>query len=243
MPEYSVRMLSLDNQSLATNLDRAGYRKMGVHVTSSESYSDTIKKLQCNEIDVVVINADFKEIDPFAIIKSLKSSKDWKDLAVIVTSVRNNASLKKRSLEAGADLFVEQPVPRQYFIEKIKGLLEQQTRNTERVELDGGATFEWQGKSYTQSVNDLSVSGMLISSELEIPKDTAITVSFSVPMYKKQLVVHGEVARIVKFDAKNPDRLTGVGVKFISFDGDSQKRLEKYIEATSEKNSKMQYYL
>jgi hypothetical protein len=37
--------------------------------------------------------------------------------------------------------------------------------------------------------------------------------------------------------------MTGSGVRFVQFHGDSQKRLEGYIEKSSDKEARMLYYL
>ena len=52
-----------------------------------------------------------------------------------------------------------------------------------------------------------------------------------------------EVVRTIQYSKKFPDRQTGVGIRFIEFSGDSQRRLERYVEKTAHGDSKMHYYL
>ena len=243
MSEKSIRMLSIDDKSLTTNLDRAGYRKMGVQVSSANSFKEATEILKTLEIDVVVINMDFDEIDAPAIVGHLKSDEKFKDLVVVTTSVRCSAAVRNKALNAGADLFVEQPLPRHYFIEKIKNTLEQQTRTTERISVHGEVDLAWEKGKFSSPIGDLSSSGMLISTEESLLDGTSVSLSFVLPGYKKELSVTGEVVRTIRYSNSSPSRMTGLGVRFVEFQGDSQKRLESYIEKSSDQEARMLYYL
>jgi response regulator RpfG family c-di-GMP phosphodiesterase len=236
-------MLSIDDKSLTTNLDRAGYRKMGVQVSSANSFKEATEILKTREIDVIVINMDFDEIDAPAIVGHLKADAQFKDLVIVTTSVRSSAAIRNKALNAGADLFVEQPLPRHYFIEKIKNTLEQQTRTTERISVHGEVELVWEKGRFASPIGDLSSSGMLISTEESLQDGTAVELNFVLPGYKKELTVTGEVVRTIKYNNGSPNRMTGLGVRFVQFHGDSQKRLEGYIEKSSDKEARMLYYL
>ncbi len=237
----SIKMLTIDDKSLTTNLDRAGYRKMGVIVRSAAYYQEALDCIADKPVDVVVINMDFGEIDGIAIASHLK--KQYPDLAVVLTSVQGSASNRKKALATGADLFVEQPIPRDYFIEKIKSLLEQQARTTERVAIHGEVKFNWNNELLSQPIGDLSISGMLIASDLELPDGSVIEFEFSLPGQKKSLKVTGQVVRKIRVNENHPDRLAGIGVRFETFHGDAEKRLQNYVDKSADKQARMTYYL
>jgi DNA-binding response OmpR family regulator len=239
----TIKMLSIDDKTLTTDLDRAGYRKMGVYVRPAANYEEAARTLRAEKIDLVVINADYKPIDANQITKHLKMQDEFKAIPVVITSVQTTAKVRNSALEAGADLFVEQPLPRQYFIEKLKQLLEHKTRTTERVAVHGNVTFAIGKSTETCAIGDLSVSGMLLSTEATIADGTTITLEFELPGNKKPIKVDGVVVRTIKYSANHPDRQTGVGVRFDDFHGDSKKRLEKYIEKSSHDDSRLRYYL
>src|SRR4051812_41524856 len=122
----TIRMLSIEDKTMTTDLDRAGYRKMGVMVRSATSFKEAEKFITDGEVDILVINYDFHRVDAVQIAKHLKRS--YNHLPVVITSVQSDPKTRKSCLDAGADLFVEQPLPRQYFIEKLRKVLEQKTR-------------------------------------------------------------------------------------------------------------------
>jgi DNA-binding response OmpR family regulator len=243
MGATTIKMLSIDDKTLTTDLDRAGYRKMGVLVRPAATFDEANKLLKADKIDLIVINMDYKGVDPINVTRHLKAQAETKETPIVLTSVQTQARVRNSALDAGADLFVEQPLPRQYFIEKLKQLLEHRTRTTERVDVHGNATFTHEGQSDTCPIGDLSVSGILLTTNVELEDGMIVELEFELPGNKKAIRVSGEVVRTIKYSRKFPDRQTGVGIRFTEFQGDAQKRLERYIEKTAHSDSKMQYYL
>jgi DNA-binding response OmpR family regulator len=240
--QTTIKMLSIDNKTLTTDLDRAGYRKMGVLVRAAASFDEAEKLLKADKIDLVVINMDFKSINAVQICKHLKSSAAYATMPVVLTSVQTAAKVRNSALGAGADLFVEQPLPRQYFIEKLKQLLEHSTRTTHRVAVESQVTFTIAGKTASCKVGDLSVSGILLATELELDSGVAVQLEFELPAIKKAIRVDGEVVRTIKQSQKHPDRPTGIGIRFTTFHDESQKRLEQYLEKSADQDDRMLYY-
>jgi hypothetical protein len=62
------------------------------------------------------------------------------------------------------------------------------------------------------------------------------------PGYKKPIKVEGEVVRRIDADSRKSTP-AGLGIRFEDFNGDSQKRLEKYIAKSQHDDPKLVYYL
>lgn len=242
MSTDSIKMLLLDDRMVTTDLDRAGYRAMGVIVRSAISFQEAQEIVAKEKVDILVINYDYQKISAPLVCKHFKAQAETKELPVVITSVQTTAEARKTSLGAGADLFVEQPVPRQYFIEKLKKLLEQKTREQERVEFRGDAVVvASNGTEIKAPIGDVSSTGILISTELSLATDTKVEISFSLPGYKKPIQANGIVARSIPKSEGN--RFSGIGIRFVDFLGDSQKRLERYVSKTADEEARMKYYL
>ena len=184
----SVKLLMVDEKRMTTDLDNAGYRKLGITVKTATSFEAVDKAVRDETIDVIVFNYDFKEIDSVADMCFLKSQNETADIPIIFTSVQ---SLPKKILKShlGPDLFVEQPIPRSYFIEKVKTLLDEKTRDTSRVDHGGIAIFDWDGQPAQCEIQDLSQSGILLNTDVDIPNGEMLNISFSVAGYKKPILV------------------------------------------------------
>jgi response regulator RpfG family c-di-GMP phosphodiesterase len=240
----SIQMLSIDDRTITTDLDRAGYRKMGVIVRPASNYEEAERILRREKVDVIVINMDYSAIDAVAITRHVKKSAQWNELPIVITSVQTSAKVRSSAVDAGADMFVEQPLPRQYFIEKLKKLLDERVRGTERVSVHGEVTFTYDNNTYTSAIGDLSSTGILISTNITMKDETDVEMSFALPGYKKPIKVFGKVVRTIRSnDINNPGQIEGVGIRFENFEGDSQKRLERYVEKSADVNGKMIYYL
>ena len=244
MKNVPIRMLSIDDKTLTTDLDRAGYRKMGVTVRSATTFKEAEKIMADSEVDILVINYDFDKADAIQIAKHLKTGAGrakFAEIPVVITSVQGDPKTKRSCLDAGADLFVEQPLPRQYFIEKLRKLLEQKTRETERVNSDSAVTCMMDdGESWSCPIGDVSMSGILLATDLNIKPGTIMDMTFSIDGYKKPIRVSGEVVRRI---AAVGGKHEGLGVRFDKFHGDSQKRLEKYVTKSHSDDPRMVYYL
>ena len=239
-------MLLVDDKSLTTSLDRAGYREMGVQVLSASDQQEAMSVLENKAVEIVVVNLDFLGSGARMICHTLRNRDEWKEIPVVVTSVQANSPHKRTAIEAGANLFVEQPIPRSYFIEKIKELLTKATRGNDRVSSGdlGPVKLVYSEQEYKFPIGDISSSGILVSTDEEFEQGVACSMELLLPNSKKPIKIDGEVVRVLKEDKNNPDRKAGVGIRFSKFKGDAQKKLTQYLDKHSSLgDEQMQYYL
>ena len=232
-------MLTINSKSLTAELDRAGYRKMGVHLKATFSFKEAESYLVSKTVDVIVINFDYEGVNGVEICKHFKSHHHTKDIPIILTSVQSRPKGLNPN-ESGFDLFIEQPVPRQFFIEKVKELLEEKTRETNRVVIRGEVHFSLDNKEFNCQYSDLSLSGILLESTFPIMEQSSIELSFNVSGYKKPIKARGIAVRNITKGFK--EGIVGVGVKFKEFTSDSRSRLERYLEK-NQTDPKISYYL
>ena len=241
-----IKMLLVDDKSLTTSLDRAGYREMGVQVLSASDQQDAMSVIESKAVEIVVINLDFLGSGARMICHTLRNTEQWKEIPIVVTSVQASSAHKGPAIEAGANLFVEQPIPRSYFIEKIKELLTKATRGNDRISSAdlGPVKLVCADQEYSFPIGDISSSGMLVSTDQQFDQGVACLMELSLPNAKKPIKIEGEVVRILKEDKNNPDRQAGVGIRFSKFKGDAQKKLSQFLDKHSSLgDEQMQYYL
>jgi len=115
------------------------------------------------------------------------------------------------------------------------------TRETDRVNFDGDVTVIMDdGSTWHCPIGDISLSGILLATNLNIRSGTIMDLSFSIGGYKKPIRVRGEVVRRIARENGEPE---GLGVRFSEFQGDSLKRLEKSVTKTHEGDPQLLYYL
>ena len=242
MSEKFLVFLVIDERVITTDLDRAGYRKSGVSIKPARSFQEANQILTDHEVDAIIFNYDYKEVDAIHACHHFKNQQDTMDIPVVFTSVQGRPGKLKECEKAGMDLFIEQPVPKQQLIEKIRALLEQQTRTTERVHIEGGVEFDYEGKRITCDIGDLSISGMLILTDLDLNTGVDIDMSFTLPGYKKPVEAKGAIVRLIE-ERKGNKKEQGYGIRFDDFKGDGQKRLERYVSKSASSDPRLAYYL
>lgn len=240
--DQQIVMLSLDDRSVTTNLDVAGYRKMGVTVKTATTWEDVEATLKDECPDVLVINLDYRRVDGVQVVRHIRSSPIYSTTPIVVTSVQSGA-MRSAAIKAGADLFVEQPVPRQLFIEKLKTLLSKSTRSNTRVGARGDARFSLAGQPVRCDLADVSTSGLFLVCDLAIETGSQIKVKVTLPGLKKAVEVSGTVVRRVASDPGRADSPSGYGFKIETFHGDARKVLEKFVATSSESEFPLRYYL
>jgi DNA-binding NtrC family response regulator len=74
---------------------------------------------------------------------------------------------------------------------------------------------------------NMSVSGMLMRTDRRYEKGTKVQFEFSLPNDHRPVV---GIAEIMRHTMIGRDKISGVGVRFLSFAGDSQRRFQSYID-------------
>ncbi len=249
MSQDAVKLLKIDDKSLVSDLDKAGYRKMGVIVKAVHSEREAYAALKKDSYDVILINLDYPNVNAMSFCQRLKNDPKYSDLHVIITSVNAKVKNQQEALSAGASLFIEQPFPRPFLVEKIKKMLELKTRDEQRIAGDAKLVIKRQGSVLPCVLADLSSSGILVYLEDGIKLGEAVAIELSLPMVKKTLRIAGEVVRQVdssKSVTASGDELVGgigMGIKFVSMSTADRNELEKYVHINNSKDLNMIYYL
>ena len=110
------------------------YLRRNFEVEIADSSEVFIKKYEENDYDVLMfdisIRGDETGID---LIKKVRSTEKGKDLPVVVHTAHAYLGEKRQSLEAGADLFLVKPVPRDELMENLLKIYEEKSKKTEQI--------------------------------------------------------------------------------------------------------------
>jgi len=236
-------MLVVDDKSLTSVLDQAGYRKMGVYLKVSAGLSEAVRVLETEPFDVILLNWDSRRFDGATILKQLKRSK-FKDVPIVASSVQSGQKVKDTAIENGASLFIEQPIPREFLIQKLKTLLDKSTRVDNRMSISGEAKVKSKGKELNATIVDVSMSGILILCDAkDYEAGDRVHITFKLDSDNAEFKAEGEFARTVDSPKWKGGSQVGLGFKFLNFKGDSQARLERILSFEKNKDIGLQYYL
>ncbi len=99
-------------------------------------------------------------------------------------------------------------------------------------------TFKSQEQFVQEYTKDISKGGIFIATEKPLPVNSRVELIISIPNLSGEIKVIGEVVHTVTNDntsVKTYDRVAGMGIQFIEFEGDGQKRLEQYFQSLTQK--------
>ena len=247
-----ITILNIDSRDVAQHLDLKSFREMGFLSETLDSYTsaqallraadkqeavEIIAALAIKEnIDLIIINLDTDVVDALHLMHQFRRRASTADILLVATSVQTEGMPEKRVLEAGADLFVLQPLPRKSFIKKIRALLKQQSRADERIKIAGRAEFVWENARYQCGIANISRSGVLLATRIHFEKGTVVNMSLFLAKARQPLVIEGEFVRV----ATQKDK--GIGVKFTVLSAQQATTLNHFIAQHSDEALEMVYY-
>ena len=250
--DKQISILSIDGSDVAQHLDLKGFREMGFRAEALHSYASARTLMQSTDkqeaveiiaslaikenIDLIIINLDTDVVDALHLIHQFRRRAATADILLVATSVQADGMPEKKVLEAGADLFVLQPLPRKSFIKKIRALLKQQSRADERVKIAGRAEFIWENTRYQCGITNISRSGVLLATRIHFEKGTVVSMNLFLAQARQPMIIEGEFVRV----ATQKDK--GIGVRFTSLSEQQVATLDRFIAQHSDEALEMVYY-
>lgn len=242
----TIKLLAVGGKTIASDLDLKGFRQMGLwakafndfYPSSSTSITDQemsekIAALVAKEsVSVLVIDIDNRAIEPLRLINSLAN----RSLEVMIIATSVNTSHAKQANDYGADLFIEQPVARKKFVKKIRELLDQQSRSTERVTVSGWVEFSYDNSRHRCQIGDISISGILLTTSIEFELGTQVKMRIFFSGGRLPLEINGEFVRVAT------DNRKGIGVRFIDLTNQQLEILTDFVRSHSREDLEMIYY-
>jgi len=98
---------SQDNLDLIDDmLDDEGYENIACVLSAKEAY----KKLESDDIDLVILDIMMPEIDGIEACKHLKSNDKYKDIPIIIATAKADLETLQEGFEAGANDYIRKPI-------------------------------------------------------------------------------------------------------------------------------------
>jgi type IV pilus assembly protein PilZ len=95
-------------------------------------------------------------------------------------------------------------------------------------------TFKSQEQFSREYTKDISKGGIFVATEKPLPVNSRVELILSIPNLSSEVKVVGEVVHAVTNDntsEKTYERVAGMGIQFLEFEGDGQKALEVYFKS------------
>jgi CheY-like chemotaxis protein len=246
MGKATIQILALDDNSVATHLDHAGYRKMGVKVYLASSWREAERLLRDlhGELQLSMVNLESPIFDAMSLIRNLHAFHP--ELPIVATGIHVSSAGIEAALREGASIYIEQPIPRGVFLERILALLKQRHRSTERVEVEppGFVRLTFEGNHMQMPITNLSTSGFFATIQGPQPwslqeGQTPVHLELCLPG-RLPLLAEGTVIRVA---SAQQGAAGGVGVRFSALSLETKLILHVFIRENGWEGKEKEYYL
>jgi DNA-binding response OmpR family regulator len=103
-------------------LQRSGYE---VHV--ARDGDEALKLVEATHPDLVLLDVMMPQKSGYEVCKRIRERADWRHIKIIMLSAKGRDAEVSRGLSMGADIYVTKPFSTRELMDKIKGLLAQNT--------------------------------------------------------------------------------------------------------------------
>ncbi len=106
-------------------LQRNGYE---VHV--ARDGEEALKLVEATHPDLVLLDVMMPQKSGYEVCKRIRERADWRHIKIIMLSAKGRDAEVNKGLSTGADVYVTKPFSTRELMDKIKGLLGQNTEPT-----------------------------------------------------------------------------------------------------------------
>ncbi len=245
----AIKLLLISDLSLATHLERSNLQQLGIRAVVSQDIGAALEQIKKQRIQVVMVNLDYLGLENTrTFCAHLRAHSQLLHFPLVVNSAQVDHQTQELLHQAGANLVIEQPLPKHYLITLLKKLLKLETRQSERSKsfVYFKAALNNGTRTYPLTIADISLRGMLAEVDEALTTDKLCQIAITVTNTSRPLLVTGKVTRIHAAPQgqknKNEQKFL-IGINFQSFAGKDEELLHKYLEKYLSEESNMLYYL
>jgi len=129
MPQEKKHILIIDDDIEILNALRILLEPKYKTMTISESLK-VMSSLEDFQPDLIILDADLPLINGPNLCLRIKRIAKFKDIPIVFISAHTNGYFKKKSIEAGAEAYIEKPFDYDKFIEKIDKIISPQNQKS-----------------------------------------------------------------------------------------------------------------
>jgi len=222
------KVLLVDDVALFLQLEETFFRRKNCIIFTARSGEEALKIVNSEKPDLIVLDFYMPGMNGDEVCRIIKSDERFKHIPIIMVSKSSKPEDIDACLKAGCDHYITKPIKQTELLEKASELLKIPLRRSLRIfvkiEVEGSNKKE----SFFATSENISVDGMFIVCDKTLEINSKITLKFFLPGTHDEIQIHGTVVRI------DPSKNNGYGVRFEQIPPDIRKKLEDFVNASSQ---------
>ena len=233
MQEKTV--LLVDDVRLFLNLEETFFRRTGCRILTAMSGEEALEVAKAEKPDIILLDFVMPGISGDEVCRRIKNDPETKDTIVIMVTTKSDEKDTKLCRDAGCDDIVLKPINQRELLEKVARYLDIEYRVHFRILIRIEVEGRWRDGFFMGEANDLSRSGMLLTTEAELKMGERINVQFVVPGSREPISLTGLVVRVAEDEGK-PGKFL-IGLEFEDIAPEIEEAITSYIESRRDMSS------
>jgi len=187
---------------------------------------DMFKIHRAEKVSLIISQIDMPGMSAEQLCAQIRNDEALRQVSLLMISP-DTSSDRERASRCKPNAIMTLPINTAQLLEKARLLLDIPWRGSFRVLLSVAIEGDDKGSAFFCSSENISSSGLLIETDRVISKNDQVTCKFFLPS-SEQIVVRGEVVRIVKRDAGT--KVNQYGIRFLEIDHKAQTSIASFVQ-------------
>ncbi|MFH1379406.1 MAG: response regulator [bacterium] len=123
-----TKILIADDEMDYRNLIRIALKGSEYEITEAQNGKETLEKIIHIQPDLVLLDINMPHMDGYTTCKKIRANPLFKDLPVIMLTIRKSPPAQTKGLEIGADDYILKPFKQDELQARIKSVLKRSVR-------------------------------------------------------------------------------------------------------------------
>ena len=206
--------------------EKSFLKRGDITVYSAATTDDMLKIHRSEKVSLIISQIDMPGMSAEQLCAQIRNDEALRQVSLLMISPDTSSDREKAS-RCKPNAIMTLPINTAQLLEKAQLLLDIPWRGSFRVLLSVAVEGDDKGNAFFCGSENISSSGLLIETDRAISKNDRVTCKFFLPG-SEQIVVRGEVVRIMKRDAgKN---VYQYGIRFLEIDQNAQASIASFVK-------------
>jgi len=124
----SLRFLVVEDSPTMRQLISFSLKRFkGCKIVEAVDGVDALKKLQTEEVDMILTDINMPVMDGLKLITLVKQNPKFRELPIVIITTEGAQEDRDRGLALGADAYISKPIQSSHLLKVITGLFEKST--------------------------------------------------------------------------------------------------------------------
>lgn len=206
--------------------EKSFLKREDIIIYRAAATDDIFKIHRAEKVNLIISQIDMPGMSAEQLCAQIRNDEALRQVSLLMISP-DTSSDRERASRCKPNAIMVLPINTAQLLEKVQLLLDIPWRGSYRVLLSVAIEGDDKGNAFFCSSENISSSGLLIKTDRVISKNDRVTCKFFLPN-SEQIVVRGEVVRIVKRDAGT--KVNQYGIRFLEIDHKAQTSIASFVQ-------------